>query len=79
MSDLNISSFNTNNVISMYYMFYGCSSLKELNISHFKFDHVEEMFCMFYGCSNELKNKISEQIGDSEKINKFSIFGDFSY
>ena len=35
LKELNLSSFNTNNVSYMDYMFNGCSSLKELDLSNF--------------------------------------------
>ena len=33
IKEINLSSFNTNQVTDMKYMFYGCSSLKALNIN----------------------------------------------
>ena len=40
--------FNSNNVIDMRYMFYGCSSLKELIITNFNTNNVINMRYMFY-------------------------------
>ena len=61
LKELNISNFNTNNVINMYCMFYGCSSLKELNISNFNTKNVTNMNSMFIGCSAQFQNKIRSQ------------------
>ena len=61
LKELNISNFNTNNVINMSYMFSYCSSLKELNISNFNMNDVNHIFFMFDGGSDELIGKIKEQ------------------
>lgn len=54
LRDLNISSFNTENVTNMYGMFYGCSSLDSLDLSHFNTRNVRKdgMNYMFNGCSS---------------------------
>ena len=36
LKELNLSSFNTNNVTNMRHMFSECSSLTEINLSNFK-------------------------------------------
>ena len=38
LKELNISNFNTNNVIDMERMFFECSSLEKINISNFNND-----------------------------------------
>ena len=43
---------NTENVTSMDYMFYNCSSLTTLDISNFNTENVTNMGWMFYNCSN---------------------------
>ena len=45
----------------MYWMFYGCSSLKELNLNNFNTNNVTNMNFMFYGCSDDLKRKIKSE------------------
>ena len=55
---LNISNFNTVNVINMSGMFNCCSSLNEINISYFDIKNTTDMVGMFYRCSNEFKKKI---------------------
>ncbi len=35
LKELDVSNFNTNNVINMQLMFYRCSSLEKLNINNF--------------------------------------------
>ena len=42
---------NTDNVTSMYEMFYGCKTLTSLDVTHFNTDKVTNMGFMFYGCS----------------------------
>ena len=61
LKELDLSNFNTNNVINMSYMFFDCSSLKELNLSNFNTNNVINISGMFGGCSDELKNKIKEK------------------
>ena len=62
LEELNLSNFNTNNVIDMCDMFCGCSSLKELNLSTFNIKNVTNMCEMFSKCSNEIKMKVNSQI-----------------
>ena len=62
LKEINLSNFNTNNVIDMSLMFYECSSLKEINLSNFNTNNVTNMYGSFHGCSDEIKNKIREQI-----------------
>ncbi len=45
-----LSNLDTSNVISMNYMFGGCSSLTSLDLSHFDTSNVESMFQMFWNC-----------------------------
>ena len=52
LKEINLSNFNTNNVIYMSYMFCGCSSLKEINLSNFNTNNVNDMRDMFCGCSS---------------------------
>ena len=58
--ELDLSNFNTNNVINMSYIFFDCSSLKELNLSNFNTNNVINISGMFGGCSDELKNTIEK-------------------
>lgn len=43
---------NTNNVTTMFAMFYGCSKLSSLDLSHFNTESVTNMRYMFFRCSN---------------------------
>ena len=52
LTSLNLSNFNTSNVIDMNWMFYSCSSLTSLNLSNFNTFNVTDMSNMFYGCSS---------------------------
>lgn len=51
-TSLDLSSFDTYNVIDMSSMFSECRNLKELNVSNFKTENVTDMFSMFAGCVN---------------------------
>ena len=52
LKEINLSSFNTNNVTNMSHMFNGCSSLKEINLSSFNTNNVIDMSGMFNECSS---------------------------
>ena len=58
LKELDLSSFNTNNVTNMNGMFSGCSLLKELDLSSFNIYNVTNMSGMFSGCSEQFKIKI---------------------
>ena len=53
--NLNLSSFNTQNVFDMSRMFYGCNSLTNLNLSSFNTQNVKYMSDMFYECNSLIK------------------------
>jgi len=52
LTNINLSNFNTNNVIKMVGMFGGCSSLTNINFSNFNTKNVTDMGSMFGGCSS---------------------------
>ena len=58
LESLDLSNFNTNNVITMENLFSDCMSLKELNISNFIFNKYTIVEYMFNNCSKELKDEI---------------------
>ena len=43
LKELDLSNFNTNNVIDMSYMFCGCKSLRKINLSEFNTENVTNM------------------------------------
>ncbi|WP_276414706.1 MucBP domain-containing protein, partial [Lactococcus garvieae] len=51
LTTLDLSKFDTSNVTSMNYMFYGCSALTTLDLSKFDTSNVTSMNYMFNGCS----------------------------
>ena len=53
LTSLNLSSFNTNNVINMECMFSECSSLTFLNLSNFNSKYVINMEYMFLGVNKK--------------------------
>lgn len=50
LTTLDVSSFDTSNVIDMAYMFSGCSSLASLDLSGFDISNVGQMSWMFMSC-----------------------------
>ena len=49
---IDLSSFDTENVTDMRWMFYGCSSLQSLDLSGLDTSQVTNMYFMFSGCSS---------------------------
>ena len=54
LRNLNLSSFDTRNVINMKNMFSGCSNLNDLNLSSFDTKNVTEINSIFYGCNKKI-------------------------
>ena len=50
LQNLDLSSFNTQNVTNMSYMFYKCNNLQSLDLSSFNTQKVTNMSYMFYEC-----------------------------
>jgi len=61
LKELNLSSFNTNQVTDMSYMFSVCSSLKELNLSSFNTNQVTNMYSMFDSINKSCKIKCKDE------------------
>ena len=59
LENLDLSSFNTSNVISMDSMFSNCSSLTGLDLSSFNTSNVISMDSMFQSCSNLINLDLS--------------------
>jgi len=58
LTDLDLSSFYTQNVTNMSYMFYNCKLLKNINLSNFNTQKVINMSNMLNGCDLLVKKKI---------------------
>ena len=67
---IDLSSFDTDNVINMSYMFKGCRNLENIDLSSFNTDNVENMECMFYYC-NKL-NKLDLSSFNTKKVKNMS-------
>ena len=52
LTNLDLSRFNTNNVVDMYGMFIRCSKLTSLNLESFDTSNVTNMQAMFQGCNS---------------------------
>ena len=76
LHDLNISSFNTENVTNMYEMFNGCSSLNTLDLSHFNTRYVrtDGMNYMFNGCSSLSSLDVSNFTTDKNSMQLDGLF-----
>ena len=68
---LDLSNFNTQNVIDISCMFSGCRSLTNLNLSNFNTQNVTDMSSMFSGCKSlNKKNLITKDNKVLEEFNK---------
>ena len=52
LTDINISSLNTEEVTNMAYMFSGCTNLTSINLSGLDISKVQNISYMFSGCAN---------------------------
>ena len=52
LTNLDLSNFDTKDVINMSYMFYMCSNLTKVNLSNINTQKVNNMKLMFYNCSS---------------------------
>jgi surface protein len=68
LENINLSNFNTQNVIDMYRIFSECSSLKNIDLSNFNTQNVKDMSNMFDGCSSleniDLSNFNTQNVTD---------------
>ena len=62
LKNVNLSSFDTNKVTGMYYMFSDCKALNDLNLSNFVINNKTNIKNMFKGCSDKLINKVKKYI-----------------
>jgi len=62
LTNINLSNFNTENVISMRSMFWECSSLNNINLSYFNTKNLTNMDFMFWGCSSLTNINLSDFI-----------------
>ena len=88
--NINFISFNTNNVVNMKYMFYGCTKLKIINnLLCFNTSEVIDMSYMFYNCSNltdldlssfniKKVSNMSNMFNNCKKLKNLNMYLDFS-
>ena len=74
LTSIDLSGWNTENVIDMNYMFYNCYSLTTLNLSGWNTSNVSNMSYMFYACSS-LKTLDVSGWDVSNVTNMDSMFG----
>ena len=72
LREINLSSFNTQNVTDMEYMFYGCNNLREINLSSFNTQNFTEMGYMFSYCRK--LEKIDLSSFNNQNINVTNMF-----
>ena len=69
--NLDVSSWNTDNVTNMECMFYYCYNLTSLDLSNFNTNNVTIMYSMFDGCINLEKLDLSNFIINSSLYSMF--------
>ena len=67
LQTIDLSHFNTDNVIDMGWMFDGCNNLKMLNLSSFNMNKVTEQIGMLKGCTS-LKTLPCRTQADADKM-----------
>ena len=72
LTSLDLSSFDTSNVVNMSEMFSSCSSLEELDVSSFNTSSVTNMSYMFRYCSSLKRLDLSNF--DNSKASSFNYF-----
>ena len=65
LKSIDLTSFNTSNIIDMSYMFNNCASLKSIDFSSFDSSNVKNTGFMFWNCSCLKKENV--KIKDTEK------------
>ena len=70
--EIDLSNFNTSNVIDMFCMFADCIRLNQINLSNFDTSIVTTMHGMFYRCNSlislDLSNFITSEVIDMQKM-----------
>ena len=61
LTDVDLSSFNTENTINMNSVFKKCKSLNKIDISNFVSTNVTDMDSMFYECNYIEKRNVKTQ------------------
>jgi len=68
LKDLDLSSFNAENVENFSYMFSGCKSLTNINLSNLNIQKAKYLDCIFAWCKSLKKEGI---ITNDEKFKNF--------
>ena len=74
LTSLDVSKFDTANVMNMGYMFLACSGLTSLDLSSFNTSSVKNMYNMFYECSG--LNNVTFPNDANSKANLQKALGD---
>ena len=61
LKSVDISSFNTQNVTNMSFIFFDCVALESIDLPNFGNQNIIQMDRMFGECKNELKIKIKDK------------------
>ena len=70
LTSIDLSSFNTQNVADMSYMFNGCASLTSIDISNFNTQNVTNMNDIFNECKSLQKENIFTNDNKIKKLDE---------
>ena len=73
LTNIDLSSFNTQNVTNMEGMFFNCSNLTNIDLSSFNTQKVTKMSGMFDGCYNLKEIILNNGSKIEDEINKEKI------
>ena len=72
--EIDLSNFNTSDIVDMQYMFFSCSGLNKLNLSNFDTSKVTSMTFMFRKCTSLVSIDLSS-FDTSKVLNMRNMFG----
>ena len=73
LTSLNLSTFDTSNVINMWEMFLGCSNLTKLDLSNFDMSNITGSTNMFSGVPSTIKIKTNSATAEYLKADSTNI------
>lgn len=74
LKSIDVSNFNTSNINSIGYLFYGCWNLTNIDLSKFEISECRGMEFAFYGCAGLKQLNIGNKIIMNENTNCDSMF-----
>ena len=67
LTEIDLSSFETENVTNISRLFYGCKNLKKVDLSSFDEDNITKFKGIFHGCNNLSEVKMDKNFFEKIK------------